>query len=776
MNNINVVKRSGESVPLDISKIQRQVAYGCRGIDNVSPSMIEIKAQIELHDGIHTETIDELLLKAMVNLIDESENPEINNVNYQYVAGRQKVSMLRKEVYGTYNPPTLYEIVKKNIDLGMYTSELLEWYSKEEWDIIDLFIDHSKDENYTYAAIAQLAEKYLVQNRATGQIYETPQVRYAIAAATAFHNEPKDKRLKYVKEYYECASDGHFTLATPVLAGLGTTTKQFSSCVLISSDDTLDSIFAAGEMMAKYASKRAGIGLEIGRIRPLGSPIRNGEIKHTGMIPFLKKWFGDLRSCSQGGVRNASCTVTFPVWHYQFEDLIVLKNNQGTEETRVRQMDYSVVVNAMFWNRYRNNENITLFDPHEVPDLYEAYYRDSKEFEKLYKHYEHKKNIKKKVIPAVEIFKNGILKERTDTGRIYMVNIDNVINQGPFDTRLDPIYQSNLCQEILLPTKPFQRIEDEAGRIALCTLGSINWGVFKTPQDMRKACRVLVRSLSNLLSYQDFLSVQSKLANEDFEPLGVGITNLAYWHAKRNLRYGDSDALKEAKRWMEHQAYYLTEMSVELAQERGACKRSEFTYYGQGIFPWERRAEGANELTDFTPSSNLDWETLRSNLKKYGIRNATLMAIAPVESSSVVLNSTNGIEMPMELISVKESKAGSFVQVVPEYKRLKNRYQLMWDQKDCVEYLKTAAVLAVYIDQSISTNTFYNPAHFNQGKVPATLVSKNLMLGHKWGLKTIYYSLINKVGSKASLIDDNVIPFVKQDIIEDDDDCLACKL
>jgi ribonucleoside-diphosphate reductase alpha chain len=777
MNNINVVKRSGETVPLDISKIQRQVAYGCRGIDNVSPSMIEIKAQIELHDGIHTETIDELLLKAMVNLIDETENPEINNVNYQYVAGRQKVSMLRKEVYGTYTPPSLYEIVKKNVDLGMYTPELLEWYTKEEWDIIDLFIDHSKDENYTYAAIAQLAEKYLVQNRATGQIYETPQVRYAVAAATAFHNEPKDKRLKYVKEYYECASEGHFTLATPVLAGLGTTTKQFSSCVLISSDDTLDSIFAAGEMMAKYASKRAGIGLEIGRIRPLGAPIRNGEIKHTGMIPFLKKWFGDLRSCSQGGVRNASCTVTFPIWHYQFEDLIVLKNNQGTEETRVRQMDYSVVVNAMFWNRYRNNENITLFDPHEVPDLYEAYYRDSEEFEKLYKHYEHKKNIKKKILPAVEMFKNGILKERTDTGRIYMVNIDNVINQGPFNTKLDPIYQSNLCQEILLPTKPFQRIEDEAGRIALCTLGSINWGSFKTPQEMRKACRVLVRSLSNLLSYQDFLSVQSKLANEDFEPLGVGITNLAYWHAKRNLRYGESDALKEVKRWMEHQAYYLTEMSVELAKERGACKRSEFTYYGQGVFPWERRAQGVNELTDFTPSINLDWETLRSNLKQYGIRNATLMAIAPVESSSVVLNSTNGIEMPMELISVKESKAGSFVQVVPEYKRLKNRYQLMWDQKDCVDYLKTASVLAAYIDQSISTNTFYNPAYFNEGKVPATLISKNLMLGYKWGLKTIYYSLINKVGAKASLQDNNVIPFVKQDVIEDsDDDCLACKL
>jgi len=772
--NINVVKRNGEIVPLDIAKIQRQVAHDCKGIDNVSPSMIEIKAQIELHDGISTETIDELLLKAMVNLIDETENPDINNVNYQYVAGRQKVSMLRKSVYGTYTPPPLYDIVKTNVDAGMYTGELLDWYTKDEWDIIDLFLDHSKDENYTYAAIAQLAEKYLVQNRATGQIYESPQIRYAVAAATAFHNEPKEKRLKYVKEYYECASEGHFTLATPVLAGLGTTTKQFSSCVLITSDDTLDSIFAAGEMMAKYASKRAGIGLEIGRIRPVGAPIRNGEIKHTGMIPFLKKWFGDLRSCSQGGVRNASCTVTFPVWHYQFEDLIVLKNNQGTEETRVRQMDYSVVVNKMFFNRFAKNENITLFDPHDVPDLYEAYYRDSEEFETLYNMYEQKRGIKKKVLPAVEIFKNGILKERTDTGRIYLVFIDNVINQGPFDTKLDPIYQSNLCQEILLPTKPFQRIEDEAGRIALCTLGSVNWGAFRTPQEMRKACRVLVRSLSNLLSYQDFLSVQSKLANLDFEPLGVGITNLAYWHAKRSYKYGTPEALAEVKRWMEHQAYYLTETSVELAQERGACKLSAQTYYGRGIFPWERRSEGVNELTDFSPS--MDWESLREKLLKYGIRNATLMAVAPVESSSVVLNSTNGIEMPMELISVKESKAGSFVQVVPEYKRLKNRYQMMWDQKDCVEYLKTSAVLAVYIDQSLSTNTFYNPAYFAEGKVPGTLIAKNLMLAYKWGLKTIYYSLINKVGSKAALQEDNIIPFVKQDIIEDEEYCESCVL
>ena len=770
---INVIKRDGTSVPLDISKIQRQVANACHGIDGVSPSMIELSAKIQFIDGMATKTIDELLLKAMIDLIDETENPEINNVNYQYVAGRQKVSMLRKEVYRQYNPPKLYDIVKKNVSVGIYTPELLEWYSEEEWNIIELFIDHAKDEKYSYAAIAQLTEKYLVQNRATGVIYETPQVRYAVAAATAFHAESKETRLKWVKDYYECTSDGLFTLATPVLAGLGTNTKQFSSCVLITADDTLDSIFAAGEMMAKYASKRAGIGLEIGRIRPLGAPIRKGEIKHTGMIPFLKKWYHDLRSCSQGGIRNASCTVTFPIWHYQFEDLIVLKNNQGTDETRVRQMDYSVVVSSFFWRRFKNKENITFFDPHEVPDLYEAYYSSITKFEELYKKYETRKDLKKKTLPAEEVFKNGILKERTDTGRIYLVNIDNVISQTPFEVATDPIYQSNLCQEILLPTRPFQRIEDENGRIALCTLGSVNWGAFKTPQDMRKACRVLVRSLSNLLSYQDFLSVQSLLANQDFEPLGVGVTNLAYWHAKRGFKYGESVALAEVRRWMEHQAYYLTEMSVDLAKERGACKRSNTTWYGKGVFPWERRAPGVNELTDFTPS--LDWEPLRGRMIQYGVRNAVTMAIAPVESSSVAINSTNGIEMPMELISVKESKAGSFVQVVPEYKRLKNRYQLMWDQKDCVDYLKTSAVLSVYVDQSISTNTFYSPKHFADGKVPGTLIAKNLMLAHKWGIRTIYYSLIDKVGSKAQLNNTVTMP-VSIVETEDDSDCEACKL
>ena len=756
-----------------LEKWQAQVAKICVGIADVSPSMVEIKSQLHFYDGISTTEIDGITLRAVVDLIDVENNPDVGHTNYQYVAGKQRLSMLRKDVYGNYAPPRLYDIVVTNVATGLYTPELLEWYSEEDWNKMDDMLDHSKDEQYSYAAIEQLIEKYLVKNRSTKQTYETPQVRYMVAAATVFHKEePNNARMRYIKEYYNAASDGLFTLATPVLAGLGTPTKQFSSCVLIRSDDDLDSIFASGEMMAKYASKRAGSGLEIGRLRPLGSPIRGGEIMHTGMIPFLKKWFGDLRSCSQGGIRNASATVFYPIWHHQFDDLIVLKNNQGTDETRVRFMDYGVVLSAFFWRRFKNKEQITFFDPNEVPDLYQAFYSNTELFEELYVKYEKRKDLRKKTMSAEEVFKSGILKERTDTGRIYLVFVDNVMNQGPFDPEYHTIYQSNLCCEILLPTKSFKRLDDPDGRIALCTLGSINWGAFRNPEDMRRACRILHRSLNNILDYQDFLSIQSKLSNDEIRPLGIGVTNLAYWHAKRGFKYGEKDALQEVKTWMEHLSYYLTEASVELAQERGRCEHSDKTRYGQGIFPWELRAKGVNELANFEPE--LNWEGLRAMMRSYGVRNATQMAVAPVESSSVVINSTNGIEMPMSLISVKESKAGSFVQVVPEYHKLKNKYQLMWDQKDCDGYLKTAAVIAAYVDQSISTNTFYNPAHFPERKVPTTLIAKNLMQAHMWGLKTFYYSLINKAGSKSQ--DETVLDLPSGFNDMDEEDCEACKL
>lgn len=765
---ISVVKRDGTKVPYNVEKIQRQIQYACGGIEGVSESMIELTMNLELYNGITTKHIDLLAENAAVNLIKSEEG----DTNYQYVAGRLKNSSLRKEVYGQFEPWKLIDLVKRNVKEQMYTEDLLTWYSEDEWEQMDSWMDHGKDEEYSHAALTQLIEKYLIRNKVTKKLYETPQVRYMIAAAVKMHAEKKG-RLDYVRDYYEQASAGEFSLATPVLAGLGTRTRQFSSCVLLRADDSLDSIFATGEMVAKYAAKRAGIGLEIGRLRPAGSPIRNGEISHTGLTPFIKKWFADLRSCSQGGIRNASMTVTYPIWHYEFEELIVLKNNQGTEENRVRQLDYALMTNKYLWMRFKNKEKITLFDPNEVPDLYEAYYRNQERWIELYEKYEKKSGLKKKVMNAEDVFKAGFLTERSDTGRIYVDFLDNIINQGPIDSEIWPIYLSNLCQEILIPTRAFQRLDDPEGRIALCTLASINWGKFKKREDMRHACRTVVRGLNNVLDYQDFLSIQSAAANDDFKPLGVGVTNLAYWHAKRGYRYGAPEALEEVRQWMEAQAFYLTEASIELAKERGPCKEWKNTCYARGEFPWELHSKGVEELVTVRPT--MPWDSLREDVMKYGIHNALLIAIAPVESSSVVIDSTNGIEMPMQLISVKESKAASLVQVVPEYRKLKNKYQLMWDQTDCVEYLKTAAVMTIYTDQSISTNTFYSPKHFPSGKVPVTLVAKNLMLYQKWGGKTIYYSLIDKSGVKEQF---NELPVLKEaePVEYMDDDCEACKL
>lgn len=779
---LQVVKRNGRQVPFDLAKWQAQIAKVCEGTADVSSSMIEIAAQAHFRDGMTTRELDQMALRAMIDLIDEEENPDTGNVNYQYVAGKQRISMLRKDVYGQYQPPRLYDLVKKTIAAGFYTADLLTWYTEEEWDAIERFVEHEKDELLPYAAVDQLIEKYLVQNRSTGEVFETPQVRYAVAAATAFHAETKD-RLKWVRDFYQCSSDGLFTMATPVLAGLGTPTKQFSSCVLIKSDDTLKSIFASGQVMADYASKRAGIGLDVGRLRPVGAPIRGGEIKHTGYIPFLKKWFADLRSCSQGGIRNASATVNFPFWHYQIDDLIVLKNNQGTEETRVRHLDYCVAVNAFMWRRFKEQGDLTFFDPNEVPELYEAFYGDTAEFERLYLKYERRKDLRTKTMSAETFVKDLLNKERSDTGRYYILNVDNVMNQGPLDPKIHPIYQTNLCTEIMQHTRSFQTIDDPAGRIALCTLGSLNIGAVRNPEELRKPARVLHRCLHNLLQYQDFLSIHSELHNKEFEPLGIGITNLAYWHAKRKYSYGEPEALSEIKSLMEHIAFYLTDASVDLAREKGPCEMSAQTRYGQGIFPWEMRAKGVNELTDFTPDPDLDWEGLRAKMLKYGIRNSTLMAIAPVESSSVVINSTNGISLVKQLIIIKGSKAGEFAQVVPEYRRLKKAYQklLLWEQPDCIEYIKTTAVLQVYVDQGISSDTFYSQKHFAEGKIPVTLVIKNLMLAHKWGLKSHYYHLVDKQGAagllKTEALAERLLEFAPSDLVSvEEEGCEACVL
>ena len=767
--NLYVTKRNGETELYCQEKIQRQIQFACEGISNVSESMIEMNMRLEFFDGITTDHIDQIALKSASNLTIAVDG----HVNYELVAGRLQNSILRKRVYGQYDPPPLLDIIKKNIQTGLYTPELLEWYTPDEWNLMDSFIDHKKDESLSLSAISQFESKYLLSNKSTGQIYETPQVRYIIIAAVCMHQEPKTDRMALVLDLYKNLSNGENSTATPIAAGLGTKTKQFSSCVKITVDDTLDSIFASGEMMGKYASKRAGIGLEAGRIRSAGSPIRDGEISHTGLVPFIHKWFGDLRATSQGGIRNASATFFFPIWHYDYEDLVVLKNNKGTSENRERRLDYAFITNKYLWRRFKNDQNITLFCPHSAVGLYDAYYSDQKKFEELYEKYEKDESIRKKVLPASQIFKT-LITERSETNRIYVGFVDNWAN-GPIDVKKHSIVQSNLCMEILGPSRPFQRIEDTNGEIFLCTLASNNWGKFKNPKQMKKSVSLAVRMLNNILDYQDFLSVQSERSNKNFRPLGIGVTNLAYWHAKRGLKYGTPEALALVKSWMEHQYFYALEASVELAKTRGPCDKWKDTIYAEGKFVWELRADGVNELTDFTPDPSLDWEGLRADMQKYGVRNALLGAIAPVESSSVMIQSTNGIAIPKSLITTKEAKGVSKSQVVPEYEKLKNKYQLMFDT-NVADYLKTAAVMQVYIFQSISTDTFYDPAKYPNGKVDATEVAKNMMLSIHWGIKTLYYNITNKTGTKNQLVDEEKIILEPELEIYQESECDSCKL
>ncbi|QFR56657.1 ribonucleotide reductase [Stenotrophomonas phage Mendera] len=738
-----VTKRDGKKEPYSVEKIQRQIEYAVQGIQDVSQSMVEMSMDLELYDGITTEDLDQIAIRAAVNLI----KAEHGDTNYQYVAGRLLNSSLRKRVYGQYQPPRLYEIIQRNVNAGMYTPELLEWFSEAEWDQMETFIDHSKDEQLSHSALSQLVDKYLIRNRDTKQMYETPQVRYIVAGAVEFHAEPT-KRLDYIRDFYNQASNGLYSLPTPVLAGLGTRTKQFSSCVLIKIDDSLKSIYAGSEAMAFYAAKRAGIGMDFGSLRPAHAPIRGGEAVSSGPVPFVRKFMNDLGCVSQGDIRKSSATMTFPVWHYDFEDLIVLKNNQGTEETRARHLDYSVMTNNYLWNRYIRQEQMTLFNPDEVPDLYRAFYEDDGLFGKLYEEYEKDPKIKfKKTIGADVVF-DAFVGERSDTGRIFSANQTNIQNQGPIKTWKHPIYLSNLCHEILIPTVGFESREDERGRIALCTLGSLNWGKIKKPEDLRSAARLLVRGLDNILNYQDFVTVQSKLANDDFRPLGIGVTGLAQWMAQRGFKYGDREALNEISRWMEYQTYYLTEASIELAEERGPCGKWQDTYYADGIFPHERRSKHVDEILDF--KTELDWEPLRARVVVSGIRNALLGAIAPVESSSVVIESTSGIDMLTAHITIKESRGGVLVQVAPQYKKLKKNYQILQDQPDPVNFIKTSAAFAIWIDQSISTNTNYSPKWYPGGRVDRTVVTRNLIDGHRWGLKTWYYNITEKQAAKVT--------------------------
>ena len=768
---IQVTKRDGSRELLDIEKLHKVVFYACEDITGVSPSEVEIKSQIQFYNGMTTKEIQETLIKAAADLITE-ETP-----NYQYVGGRLINYALRKEVYGNYAPSSVKELVERNTANGFYDVELITKYTDDEWAKIDSFIKHERDENLTYVAMEQLRGKYLVQNRVSGEIFETPQMCYILIAASLFQDYPVDSRLQWVKEYYDAVSQHDISLPTPVMAGVRTPQRQFSSCVLIETDDSLDSINATAASVVKYVSQKAGIGIGGGSIRAIGSPIRKGDAYHTGIIPFYKHFQSAVKSCSQGGVRGGAATIYYPIWHLEVEDMLVLKNNKGTEENRVRHMDYGVQFNKLMYERLVTGGDITLFSPADVPGLYEAFFADQDKFRELYEAAERKTSIRKKSVKASELF-SSFMEERKNTGRIYLQNVDNANDHGAFLPELAPIRQSNLCAEIDLPTKPLKSLDDPEGEISLCTLSAINWGNIKNTTDFERVCRLAVRGLDALLSYQNYPILAAQLSTEKRRPLGVGIINFAYWLAKNDLSYQniDADGLALVDEWAEAWSYYLIKASADLATEQGAPSGNMETKYGHGITPNQTYKKDLDELIPHVERQ--DWAGLREQLKATGIRNSTLMALMPSETSAQIANATNGIEPPRSLISVKQSKHGVLKQVVPEFKRLKNKYDLLWDQKSPEGYLKIMAVLQKYIDQGISVNTSYNPAFYDGEKIPMSTMLQHLLMFYKLGGKQMYYFNTNDGQGEldvSKMMGEEALPELEQASI-DDEACESCTI
>jgi len=760
-NNIIVVKRDGSKEPLDLDKFHKVVAFACDGIAGVSASEVELKSHINFYDKITSKEVQETLIKAAADLISE-ETP-----NYQQVAGRLISYDLRKEAYGQFEPPHLLDHVKSVIDEGFYESAILDWFTKEEFNLMNDWIDHSRDENLTYAAMEQLRGKYLVKNRATGKIFETPQMAFMLIGAVLFHKE-KENRMNDIKDFYNALSHFDISLPTPVMAGVRTSVRQFSSCVLIETDDSLESINATAGAIVKYVSKRAGIGIGAGRIRALGSPINGGHATHTGVIPFYKHFQSAVRSCSQGGVRGGAATLYYPIWHLEVEDLLVLKNNKGTEDNRIRHLDYGVQFNKVFYERLLQGGEITLFSPSDVPELYEHFFTDVDKFREAYEACERKTSIRKKKIPAIELF-SAFMQERKDTGRIYLMNVDHANDHGSFIPELAPIRQSNLCCEIDLPTKPLNDINDEDGEISLCTLAAINWGNIKKVGDFERPAKLLVKALDNLLDYQEYPILAAERSTKNRRPLGIGIVNFAYWMAKHGMTYSKPD-LELIDKWAEAWSYYLIKASNELAEQRGACPDVHETKYGFGTVP---NMTYKKELDELVPhKERMPWTSLRKNLIKHGIRNSTLMALMPSETSSQISNATNGIEPPRALVSVKQSKDGVLKQVVPQYHHMKNKYELLWDIKSPEGYIQICAVLQKYIDQGISVNTSYNPLHFEEEKIPMSLMLQHLLMFYKYGGKQLYY-FNTYDGATDEIKDDAPLPAAE---VEEDDDCESCKL
>lgn len=725
---IQVQKRDGTREPLDINKFHKVAMHACEGLSGVSVSDLEIKTHIQFYNGIKTSDIQETLIKAAADLISE-ETP-----NYQYVAGRLINYQLRKEVYGQYDPYPLvihYQQVRND---GYYDAELGDKYSPTEWEELDRYIDHDRDDLLTYAAMEQFRGKYLIKNRVTGKFYETPQMAFMLIAMTLFQNYTKD-RLKWVKDLYDAISTFDISLPTPIMAGVRSPQRQFSSCVLIETDDSLDSINATSSAIVKYVSQKAGIGIGGGRIRAVGSPIRNGDASHTGVIPFWKHFQSAVKSCSQGGVRGGAATLYYPLWHLEVEDLLVLKNNKGTEDNRIRHLDYGVQFNKVMYERLLSGGNITLFSPGDVPDLYEAFYTSVETFRELYEKYERSTKIRKKTVPAIDLF-SAFMQERKDTGRIYLMNVDHANDHGSFIKEKAPIRMSNLCCEITLPTTPLKDIYDEEGEISLCTLAAINWGKIRKPSDFEKPCTLAVRALDALLDYQAYPVRAAHVGTRNRRPLGIGIINFAYWLARNDTTY-TSPNLELVHEYAEAWSYYLIKASIDLAEEVEPCTKWQETKYGTGVMPIHTYKKDVDELVN--PVYKMNWDELSMRAYTHGIRNSTLMALMPAETSAQISNSTNGIEPPRALVSVKQSKDGVLKQVVPGIQKLKNKYELLWDQTSPEGYLKIMAVLQKFIDQAISVNTSYNPRHYEDEKIPMSEMIKHLLMHYKYGGKTLYY-------------------------------------
>ena len=727
MSDITVIKRDGQVTQLDLEKIHKMVELACRGLAGVSESAVEMNANLQIFDGIKTEDIQEILIKSANDLIS------LDAPNYQFVAARLLLFGLRKAVYNGHpdGHPTVLEQLEKGVELGVYDKPLINAYSREEWEEINSFVEHDRDYLFTYAGLRQVTDKYLVQDRSAGKIFETPQFMYVLIAATLFQQYPQETRLEYIRRYYDAISQHKINIPTPIMGGVRTPLRQFASCVLVDVDDTLDSIFSSDMAIGYYVAQRAGIGINAGRIRGINSKIRGGEVQHTGVVPFLKKFESTVRCCTQSGIRGGSATVHFPIWHQEIEDIIVLKNNKGTEDNRVRKLDYSVQISKLFYERFIRNENISLFSPHDVPGLYDAFGTD--EFDQLYARYEADDRCPRRTIPAQELIL-ALLKERAETGRLYIMNIDHCNSHSSFK---DKVNMSNLCQEITLPTDPISHIDDEGGEIALCILSAINVGKLRTLNELENLCDLAVRGLEELIDYQGYPVKAAERSTLARRSLGIGYIGLAHYLAKHGEHYDDPTAWRLVHELTEAFQYNLLKASNALAKERGPCDAYQHTKYHDGILPIDTYKRDLDEIV--APEYKYDWDSLRTDIQQYGLRHSTLSAQMPSESSSVVSNATNGIEPPRDYLSIKKSKKGPLKQIVPSYTSLKNNYTLLWDLKSNAGYINIVAVMQKFFDQAISGNWSYNPENYDNNEVPVSVMAQDLLMTYKLGWKTSYY-------------------------------------